>query len=346
VILRTIREQGWRAIELAHLQDRDPWLDQQPVYQGLWQRVGSSADSSVFDFLPFASAPGARDGMALAYDQGAGPRLWSGFTERDPAESAVLGLAARGVLSLWRRLPPLGGGPRDLLAERPCPAMRLRIGMESLVGVGTDGRDLPADAHALTAYAECRRELGRAWQVGAGLRAYAWRTSREGDLENLEASVRLAHAPPGDALLMFLDASWTIDYRRAVLHIERPVTFAGWRARPFVRMAWGEALPFSLGFWPGGFDGFPGLRAGEGRGDREVTLALDLVRPLAGKLSARVLLATGRTHDGGPLLSGAPWLFGARVGLNLDTRVGLMRFEYGRATEGHGAFFIRLGELL
>jgi hypothetical protein len=345
VFLRTLGEQGWRAIELAHRQEHDPWLDQQPVYQGIWQRIGATVDSSVFDFLPFASAPRRQDGTALAYDQGAGARLWAGFTEHDPAQSALLGVAARGLLSLWQRLPPLGGGPRDLLPDRPCPAMRFRLGMESLLGFGTNGHDLPADAHALTAYAECRRDLGRAWQLGAGVRAYAWRTAYDEDLENLEGSLRLAHAPPGDALLLFLDASVTTDYRRAVVHVERPVTLAGWRARPFVRVAWGDELPFGLGFWPGGLDGFPGLRSGEGRGDREVTVALDVLRPLAGKLSARVLLAAGRTGDGGPLLTGWPWLLGARMGLNLATRFGLMRVEYGRATEGHAAFFIRLGRL-
>jgi hypothetical protein len=344
-ILRTLGEQGWRAIDLARRQDRDAWLDQQPIYQGLWQRVGDTADSSVFDFLPFASAPRARDGTALAYDQGAGGRLWSGFTEHDPAESALLGIAAHGLLGLWRLVPPLDGGPRDLLPDRACPAMRLRIGMESLVGFGTEGRDLPPEAHALTAYAECGRDLGRAWRVGAGLRAYAWRTPQDGDLEDLEGSVQLAHAPPGDAMLVFLDASWTTDYRRAVLHLERPVTLGRWHARPFVRFAWGDGLPFSLGFWPGGFDGFPGLRDGEGRGDREVTVAVDLVRPLVGKLSARMLLAGGRTQEGGPLLGDWPWLLGARAGLNLDTRIGLVRVEYGRATQGHAAFFIRLGRI-
>jgi hypothetical protein len=113
-----------------------------------------------------------------------------------------------------------------------------------------------------------------------------------------------------------------------------------------MRLAWGEGLPFGLGFWLGGFDGFPGLKAGEGRGDREVIAALDLRRPLLGKLWLRGLLAVGRTSNGGPLLPDDPLLLGARVGLNLGTRVGLFRLEYGRATEGHSAIFIRLGRIL
>lgn len=334
-----------RAVELARLQDQNPWLGGQPVYQGLWQRVGGAPDSSVFDLLPFASAPRRRDGTAVAYDQGAGGRLWSGFTEMAPERSALLGIAARGLLQLWRLLPELDGGPRDLLGPRSCPAMRVRLGMEALVGFGTDGRDLPSDAHALTAVAECRRDLGRAWQVAGGIRAYAWRSPGAEDLHDLEGSVRLARAPPGDALHVFLDANWTTDYRRAVLHVERPLSLAQWQVRPFVRLAWGEGLPFPLGFWPGGYDGFPGLHTGEARGDRELTLAVDVVRPLVGRLSLRTMLAAGRTGNGGPLLGDLPLLAGVRVGLNLDTRIGLLRAEYGVASEGHRALFLRVGHL-
>ena len=68
-------------------------------------------------------------------------------------------------------------------------------------------------------------------------------------------------------------------------------------------------------------------------------LALDLSRPLF-----RTLFAVGRTAEGGgPLSPEAPWLFGARAGLNFDTRFGLLRVEYGRATGDHRAFFFRLG---
>jgi len=107
-----------------------------------------------------------------------------------------------------------------------------------------------------------------------------------------------------------------------------------------------KELPFGLGFWPGGFDGFPGLKDAEGRGEREVTAAVDVIQPLAGKLSFRALVAVGRTANGGRLIPDGPWLVGARAGLNLHTRFGLFRLEYGLATESHRAVFIRLGHVL
>jgi hypothetical protein len=42
----------------------------------------------------------------------------------------------------------------------------------------------------------------------------------------------------------------------------------------------------------------------------------------------------------------AAWLVGTRAGLNLDSRSGLLRLEYGPATESRRAVFIRLGRIL
>jgi hypothetical protein len=345
-LVSVLGSQGWRALELARLRVRDPWLRDEPVYQGLWLRESGAPDSAVFDLLPFAAAPRSRDGVALAFDQGTGSRMWSGFTDPDPIRSALLGSAARALLELWRLVPAIDGGPRDLIRPLQCPGMRVRLGSEAAFGFGTEGRDLPAETRAFMVYAGCRRELGGSWRVGAGLRAYQWRTPGKPDWQDVESTVQLARLPPGDGLRLFLDGSWTPHYRRSILHIERPLRLGShFGLRPFARLAWGNGLPFGLGFWPGGLDGFPGLGSGEARGDREITLALDLQRQIVGKLSVRGLLAAGRTANGGPLLPQEPWLLGARAGLNLDTRLGPIRLEYGRATERHRAFFVRLGRI-
>jgi hypothetical protein len=271
--------------------------------------------------------------------------MWCGFTDLDPINSALLGSAARGLLELWRLLPPINGGSHDLVHGTRCPGMRMRIGAEELFGFGTDGRDMPSDTRAVIVYADCQRDLGRSWQVSGGLRGYQWRTPGLADRQDLESSVRVARVEQKDALLLFLDASWTPNYERAMLHVERPLTLGILHFRPLIRLGWGEGLPYGLGFWPGGFDGFPGLKSGEARGDREVMAALDMRRPLVGELSLRGLLAVGRTANDGPLLPDNPLLLGGRFGLNLQTRFGLVRLEYGRATERHRAVFLQLGRI-
>jgi hypothetical protein len=345
-LLETLSQLSWRAVELSHQRSQDPGLRREPIYQGMWLRGREAQDSSIFDFMPFASAPRNRDGAILAYDEGTGERMWAGFTETEPTRSALVGAAAHGLLALWRLLPPILGASPEVLEPRECPAVRLRFGTEVLFGFGTDGRDAPPDTRAVIAYADCRRDLRHGWHVSVGVRAYAWRTPGAPDQRDVETSLRLTREPRRDGLVLFLEGSWTPQYTRTVLHAERPLGFGRLRVRPFARVAWGENLPFCLGFWPGGFDRFPGLKAGEGRGDREVTAAVDLRHPIAGKLSARALLAVGRTSDGGPVLPTGPWLLGVRAGLNLDSRLGELRVEYGLATQNHRALFIRVGRVL
>jgi hypothetical protein len=344
--LDILQFQGRRALDLAQLRISDRWLSEEPLYQGLWLRESGASDSVVFDFLPFASAPRSRNGLALAYDLGTGSRMWTGFTEGEPARTAAVGAAAQAVLRAWDQFSSFVSPSQPLLNHSECPGMRLRLGSEMLEEFGTDGRDVPPDTRAFIVYADCQRALGGSWHLATGLRAYDWRTPGLPDRQDVETGLRLARLPPGYGLRFFGDASWTPEYRRAVLHVERPFAVRGLQLRPFLRLAWGEELPFGLGFWPGGLDGFPGFRSGEGRGDREATAALDVIQPIWGKLSIRTLLAVGRTTQGGPLLPQGPWLAGVRAGFNLDTNWGLFRLEYGISGGSHHAFLIRLGRIL
>jgi len=338
--------QGRRALDLAQLRVSDRWLSEKPLYQGLWLRESGATDSVVFDFLPFASAPRNRDGLALAYDLGTGSRMWTGFTEGEPMRSALVGTAAQALLRAWGQLSSLVSPPEPLLDHQRCPGMRLRLGAEVLQEFGTDGRDAPPDTRAFILYADCHRALGNSWYLATGLRAYNWRTPGRPDRQDIETGLRLARIPSREGVRFFADASWTPGYRRAVFHIERPFAVSQLQLRPFLRLAWGEGLPFGLGFWPGGLDGFPGFRSGEARGDRETTAAVDIIQPLWGKLSFRTLLAVGRTSNGGPLIPDEPWLAGIRAGLNLDTSYGLFRLEYGVSGGSHRAFLLRFGRIL
>ncbi len=345
-VLNILLFQGRRSIELARMRLHDHWLSDEPLYQALWLRETGASDSLVYDLLPFASAPRNRDGVALAFDLGTGSRMWSGFTQSKPIPSALLGTAAQALTSIWGFAASRLSARRDLLSQGQCPAMRVRLGAEMIHGFGTDGRDSPLGTRAVILYADCQRDLGKSWRIGGGFRGYDWRTEGMPDRQDLEAAVSVARVPAGNALRLFADASWTPHFQRTVVHIEHPLALGTLQLRPLLRMAWGNRLPFGLGFWPGGFDGFPGFKSGEGRGDRELMVGLDAIQPLVGRLSFRSLAAAGRTSNGGPLVSQAPWLLGIRAGLNLDTRLGLFRLEYGVATQGHRSLLVRLGRIL
>jgi len=140
-----------------------------------------------------------------------------------------------------------------------------------------------------------------------------------------------------------LEAAATGIYRRVALETELIARLGAVRVIPRVRLGWGEQVPLQLQFPLGGSDGFPGLHIGERRGDREAMLGIMLTAPVRGPLLARLEIAGGRTATGGPLLDSDGWEAGVRAGLGAETPVGPVRFEYGLATRGRDALFVRLG---
>jgi hypothetical protein len=56
-----------------------------------------------------------------------------------------------------------------------------------------------------------------------------------------------------------------------------------------------------------------------------------------------MLLAAGRSATGGGLFQRDGWLAGVRVGAGTETPVGPVAFEYGFASSGQRAAFIRVG---
>ena len=72
-------------------------------------------------------------------------------------------------------------------------------------------------------------------------------------------------------------------------------------------------------------------------------LDLLLATPIRGPLLARVELAVGRSAAGGPFLDSEGWDVGVRAGVGADTPLGPVRFEYGLATRGRDALFVRFG---
>jgi hypothetical protein len=137
---------------------------------------------------------------------------------------------------------------------------------------------------------------------------------------------------------------WNGVYRRAVVDGEATISLSGLRLRPRLRLGWGDDLPVQAEVPLGGDDGFPGLHLGERRGDREAFASVLLTYRLKGPFVGRLELAGGRSSLGGPFLDGRGWLAGARAGVGAETPVGPIRFEYGAATTGRGAVFVRLGQ--
>jgi hypothetical protein len=70
---------------------------------------------------------------------------------------------------------------------------------------------------------------------------------------------------------------------------------------------------------------------------------LALAMSVKGPLVVTAEAAVGRSALGGPVLDSNGWISGGRGGVGVDTPIGPVRIDYGRATGGRSALRVRLG---
>ncbi len=341
---------GWsvgRTLGLWWTREHDPNVSETEVYHAVWLREAETPDSAVFDFLPYVTPPREADGIALAYDAGLGGRMWSGVREHNLAEGALQAMGARLVLEMWRSLAPPPTQAGEVLPHTGGPRLKIRFGGEAPHAFASDGRDVEPLTRMAIAYADLDLPLRGLWQLTVGTRSYLYRVPGQSDDHDLSLILRLGRVPPSPGIIVLSEWSWTSAWQRAWVQVERPFDLRGIQLRPVLRICAGADLPFALGFWPGGPDGFPGLDYGEGRGDREVTLGLHLSRPLGPRFTAHLTGAAGTTALGGPVLPGTGWVAGVRAGLGVETGVvGVLRVEPGITSDGRASVFLRVANWL
>jgi hypothetical protein len=333
-----------RTVGLWWTRNHDPNVSQAEVYHAVWLREANASDSVVYDLLPYATPPREADGIALAYDAGLGGRLWSGVRDRGLIESALQGLGARLLLQLWRALAP---PPRDeglIVGQRGRPGLLVRLGGEAPHAFASDGRDVAPFARMVILYADMVLPQRDRWELTIGTRAYFYRFADHPDDHDLSVILRLGRAAP-KGVRAWTEVSLTPEWQRASIHLERPMSVGRVDLRPVLRLGVARRVPFALGFWPGGLDGFPGFDQGEGRGEREATLGLHLSRHLGGPFTLLASAAVGQTAVG----RWAPargWVAGVRAGLGIKTPVGELSVAPGMTDDGRTGVFLRVGNWL
>jgi hypothetical protein len=152
-----------------------------------------------------------------------------------------------------------------------------------------------------------------------------------------------AQIEPGHLLRGSAEVTWAGDYQTARAELGTELNRGRFSIAPELRLGVGRRLPIQTAFEFGGADGFPGLQVGERRGDREVLAMVQTAWRLRGPVALRVLFAAGRSATGGALFDSDAWLAGIRVGAGATTPIGPVTFEYGFASNGRRAAFIRVG---
>jgi NTE family protein len=312
-------------------------------YQAVWLQPSGSGDTVVFH-AAIDRSPRSRAGVGLAYDDDIGGRIWVGgawrpFPERDINATALIAggaLRTSAVIGVtgydrvqWRLLQPF------FLLGVAQEQIRLFDAKQHVSGELT--------TREVSSSLGVEREMPLGWTGEVGLESRAWQPPDMADVGTIGGIVRLRNqSPSGDVRVQF-EGAWTTRYDREAVDLAYPMSWGRLTLTPRLRYATGEHLPLELTYALGGSNGFPGLRIGNDRGDREVMAGLTAARRIIGPVAVRLEVDGGQTATGGPAFPTLPWLVGVRGGLGAETPVGPVRFEYGGTNRGQRALFVRIG---
>ena len=341
-IQRLLGLESSETLDVALLRNRIQHLGQSDAFRTVWLSPRGSADSVSFH-VTLQRAARRVVGLGLAYDNELGGRMWVGAVEQrlfdltlEGSTALFLGDHRQELLLGLRRNFQLG---RQLMT----PTFTARFALEQVRRFNIEGEELGSGhTREVVGFLGLERAIQPGWEMAIGLTGHAWHEpGRDRSAAGLE--VRALKVTPSRVPVLQAGLVWTGVYQRAAVQFTESLRRGRVQLLPRLRLGWGDGLPLQSEFALGGDDGFPGLHVGERRGNREALLGLMLTYDLTGPFVARMELVTGRTGQGGSLVQSAGWLTGVRAGVGAHTPVGPVRVEYGVASTGRGALFIRLG---
>jgi NTE family protein len=329
-------------LDVPLLRNRIQHLGQSDAFRTVWLSPRGVADSVSFHVTAQRAARRVL-GLGVAYDNELGGRLWAGAVEQRLFDLALEGSTAlflgdfrQELLLGFRRNYQLG---RQLMT----PTLTARFALEQIRRFSSEGDELRSGhTREAVGFLGVERAIASGWELAGGLMGHAWHEP-DRDRSTLGLEVRGLKVRPSREPVLQAGLSWTGIYQKAAVQFTGSLRSGRVGILPRLRLGWGDGLPLQSEFALGGDDGFPGLHVGERRGNREALIGLMLTYELAGPFVARAELVSGRTRQGGGLVGSAGWLTGVRAGLGAHTPVGPVRVEYGVASTGRGAVFVRLG---
>lgn len=333
---------GGDGVSMAGIQSALARVAETDRYEEVWLNPSGTPDSLELD-IRVRSVPRRLMAFGLAYHSDIGARGWVGALDRHLVSDRI---AVSGELDLGRLRQEVRLGVRGT-GRNPgnaMPALSVTFAHERLRDFDHTGEALAGQhIRELVAFVGPEYSVGRHWFIAVGVDGRLWNEPVLGNRSAAGIGGRVTRTRPGSATSIQAAMSWTSAYRRVELQAGGIVAPGRVRLEPRLRFGWGRSLPPQSTFMLGGSDGFPGLHLGERRGDREVSVRLGASHPMAGPLRAHLELAAGQTATGGPVFPQSRWPVGARVGVGIDTPVGPIRVEYGRATDHRGMVFARVG---
>jgi hypothetical protein len=348
-VLRLLRLSGTDSVNVGQLRERLLRFGRYDEYRAVWLHPVRQG-SMLALHLELTRAPRRTVGFGVAYDNTMAGRLWFGGDDRRflgaPLEAGAritLGEYRQDIgLSLHYVMPAVG--------VRVLPLVALAEAAHEDVRRFLDGSELPSiDTREVRLFAGPGRAPARGLRFRIGPELLAWHEETRGNQTAFGARGVAELGGRFNGSLLSLDGSLNAAYRRAAF--EGALAFRAGRltVRPRARVGWATSgTPLQNTFPLGGNEGFPGLTLTQRRGTQELLFALLLRHPIAGPVAFRVEGMTGAVGSGDGFLRRGPgtdgeWLTGIRGGLEIDTPIGPVRFEYGTNSAGLSKGFVRVG---
>ena len=322
---------------LVAIGDGDP-------FQEIWLGPHGSGDTVQFDML-LAGAPRRIAGLGVAYDSDLSGRFWAGLLER-----RLLGTYTEGSLvgTVGRFRDDLTLGLRRTSANLRAgwtPLIRGFLGREHVRRFDSTGVELSTQpTEQARVFVGLEQQIAGSWLLELGGEGLTWDNPDRSTRSTLGGAFRATYQPDGSRRLISAEANWTRLWRRIRIRASVPIELRRLRLEPSARIGWGRHLPLHEQFALGGeVQGFPGLRYGQRRGDREALVSLQGSWVVKLPLTLRFLASAGRSGQYGPLLADDGWIAGGRLGAGVDTPFGPVILEYGLASDGSDVIYFRAG---
>lgn len=313
------------------------------LYRSVWLHPKGNQDS--VQLVPTTRRlPRRVAGVGLSYDNELGGQVWFGALERR-GRSGDIELSALLTLARFHREAEFGARLfTGLTRYTLTPKVQLFLTNDvirkfELPGV-EDTRDEVQETRLLVGV---ERPFAAGWYLTLGVEPLFWQEPDSARQSAVGGRLTVTRRREPERRRIFAEAEWNTRWFRGEGEAGARLTAGRLVLQPRVRAAWGRDLPPHRTFVLGGNDGFPGLQRYELRGDREAVASLQAALRVAGPLSLRLLLATGRIAAGGSLFTSGDWLSGLRAGVGVETPIGPIHFEHGWGSGGREANWVRIG---
>ena len=323
-------------------------------YTAVWLNP-TGRDSTVRFDVAVDRTPSRLTALGMAYDNDMVGRLWAGVAQCGVFGTEFAG-AFSGAFGKYRQELTLSLERQQVTLSQVMPLrFRLSVANEDvrqLVIVGTDLLELsPINTNeALLTVGLGKRLQTFDWDLAAI--AHSWMEPTRGRTlaGGLYARIRRPLDEEND---VFRAEAWvTNEYVQGTLALGTTWTSGDFELRPHALIGWGQRLPQQRWFTLGGWDGFPGFRTGENRGEHTVIGSVAMRQKLTSLLRLRLDLDAGAISFGDEFLGAqadplsayaGTWYYGARVGIEARTPIGRIIVQEGRNSDGRRQLFVRIG---